>query len=117
MYDIYYYNLNVLKESQLSIIAKQINLSIKKVESNQFDITIMNMISSQIGKINNPFKEELILFNCPENKLDEYLSIAKQKAFKVDYLAMVTSYNLNWTSNQLINELRKEKEAIKNYHQ
>ena len=111
------FNLNETRLSKLRFLCMKLGLLVKPVPAEDFCQPISALCGLSEKAATSPaeaFPEEMLIFCHMDNaQVNRFLQTAKQMRFApVDLKAILTPTNASWTSKQLYDELRQEREAI-----
>jgi len=112
----------LLYNLQENIILKQtlnmMNIQCFNIASKDYNkplSTLLGLSNSLIQDNDIDFKDEMmIMYDFSEEQLDALLSLLRMNQIKIALKAIVTEYNINWTSLQIRNELLQEHAAMNN---
>lgn len=114
------YNLESEKGDIIRELCKMESLDFRDVRSSEHSKRIKEIINDVVSDseaAEKMFTDEMMVFVDVEDKrLYDFLkSMRERKIAPVELKAMVTEYNINWTSKELRDELIKENMAMKEY--
>lgn len=69
------------------------------------------------GPFAGPAESLLLLENVEETTLRAMLAALREKGVQIDYKAVVTPHNRQWTVLELLEELKRERQAIREARQ
>ncbi len=120
MKNIIFHVSDINKEKQIIALCKSINLSYKTISVKDINATVGNLAELYTVTSNKPktvgvpfgymLPDVLIFSGLNDKKLDEFLD--KYKALgiiPIHLKAIVTPYNINWSLQELISQLIKER--------
>ena len=99
-------------------IAGPLRIRVKEIRTEELSQPLGKLAGAYTGESAAPFtgtapKESLFVFcGLSEKHLDRVLSALEQKELKIDYKAVLTETNRQWSVLRLFMELAKEKGAI-----
>lgn len=114
------YNLESEKGDIIRELCKMESLDFRDVRGSEHSKRIKEIINDVVSDseaAEKMFADEMMVFVDVEDKrLYDFLkSMRERKIAPVELKAMVTEYNINWTSKELRDELIKENKAMKEY--
>lgn len=114
------YNLESEKGDIIRELCKMESLDFRDVRASEHSKRIKEIINDVVSDseaAEKMFADEMMVFVDVEDKrLYDFLkSMRERKIAPVELKAMVTEYNMNWTSKELRDELIKENKAMKEY--
>lgn len=114
------YNLESEKGDIIRELCKMESLDFRDVRGSEHSKRIKEIINDVVSDseaAEKMFADEMMVFVDVEDKrLYDFLkSMRERKIAPVELKAMVTEYNMNWTSKELRDELIKENKAMKEY--
>lgn len=114
------YNLESEKGDIIRELCKMESLDFRDVRGSEHSKRIKEIINDVVSDseaAEKMFADEMMVFVDVEDKrLYDFLkSMRERKIAPVELKAMVTEYNINWTSKELRDELIKENMAMKEY--
>lgn len=114
------YNLESEKGDIIRELCKMESLDFRNVRGSEHSKRIKEIINDVVSDseaAEKMFADEMMVFVDVEDKrLYDFLkSMRERKIAPVELKAMVTEYNMNWTSKELRDELIKENKAMKEY--
>lgn len=114
------YNLESEKGDIIRELCKMESLDFRDVRGSEHSKRIKEIINGVVSDseaAEKMFADEMMVFVDVEDKrLYDFLkSMRERKIAPVELKAMVTEYNINWTSKELRDELIKENMAMKEY--
>ena len=111
------FNLSALEFKSLSQISDKLDIEPLCPNQSDFSQTVGALIgvfpkSNEICL--SPFKEKMIIMSSFTNaKMEEFLDALREKSIRIEYKAMLTPTNISWRCDELIEELKREREQIR----
>ena len=101
-------------------VASRLRIATDRIEQEYFDRTLKTLASGKYRQSEDTAESEdagcreslIVLCGLRDKRLDKVLFEFKRAEVKVDYKAILTPINENWTVPALMGELRREKAAI-----
>lgn len=118
MTNIFIYNLDPKKDSELKMLCRKMNLSFRTVEKDEFSLTLESLLGftdSETRREGADFDDEMLyIAGLQGGMLNLFLDQLRRKKLTVPLKAVMTQSNLSFTSYELHKELCAEREAIAN---
>ena len=101
-------------------VASRLRIATDRIEQEYFDRTLKTLASGKYRQSEDTAESEdtgyreslIVLCGLRDKRLDKVLFEFKRAEVNVDYKAILTPINENWTVPALMGELRREKAAI-----
>lgn len=101
-------------------VASRLRIATDRIEQEYFDRTLKTLASGKYRQSKDTAESEdagcreslIVLCGLRDKRLDKVLFEFKRAEVNVDYKAILTPINENWTVPALMGELRREKAAI-----
>lgn len=121
--ELYLYNLSTPKGVQIEALCKQLQVTCKRVNIEQYLLPIgvvTGLLPAPIAPIENKenlnFLDEMLLFKDFSNEeIADFLTAYRKKGIlSVGLKAGMTPHNVHWNSIELYHELVEERESLRN---
>lgn len=113
---VYLYLKNEIKRNQIIDLCNLLKVETSLLCKLDLKKTLKEIINTNNSNVEEIDGEEVIIFeDFTQGQLEMFLGLYKERNIEdVSLKAVITPYNLEWTLDKLINELKKEREYYNN---
>ena len=116
MPEIFMYNLESKKSAGVKLLCSQMGIGFREIEPCDFGLptgALLGLTEASEPKPESAFEDELLyLIDFHGGLLDIFLNMLRKRKLGVALKAVMTESNLGFTSYELAQELKAEREAI-----
>lgn len=110
----YHYGVKQADRQGLERVLEQLNISAKVIAPGQITQRVDRLDEpAPQGPFSGPAQSLLLLDGVDGELLQTLLAALKKEGVQVDYKAVVTPHNRQWTVVELLEELKRERQAIR----